>query len=69
MHQEALTNTGKLLLPYLSKIKSYYLCGGTAIALQIGHRISVDFDFFSDQKIPTTLYTQVKKNIAGEHHH
>lgn len=61
MHQEALTSTGKLLLPYLSKIRSYYLCGGTAIALQIGHRISVDFDFFSNEKIPNTLYLQVKK--------
>lgn len=61
MHQEALTSTGKLLLPYLSKIKSYYLCGGTAIALQIGHRVSVDFDFFSDKKIPNALYSQVKK--------
>ncbi|OGI20847.1 MAG: hypothetical protein A3B68_09970 [Candidatus Melainabacteria bacterium RIFCSPHIGHO2_02_FULL_34_12] len=61
MHQEALTNTGKLLLPYLSKIKSYYLAGGTAIALQIGHRISIDFDFFADKKIPSTLYSEVKK--------
>ena len=61
MYQEALTSTGKLLLPYLSKIKSYYLCGGTAIALQIGHRVSVDFDFFSDEKISNTLYSEVKK--------
>lgn len=61
MHHEALTNTSRLLLPYLSKIKSYYLCGGTAIALQIGHRVSVDFDFFSDKKIPYTLYSQIQK--------
>lgn len=26
---------------------SFYLVGGTALALQIGHRISIDFDFFS----------------------
>lgn len=61
MHQEVLTNTGKLLLPHLSKLKSYYLAGGTALALQLGHRVSVDFDFFSDKKIPTTLYSEVKK--------
>ena len=29
-------------------LKSFYLAGGTALALQIGHRQSVDFDFFSD---------------------
>jgi hypothetical protein len=27
--------------------KSFYLAGGTALALQLGHRISVDLDFFS----------------------
>lgn len=63
MHQEALTNTCKELLPYLSKFKSYYLSGGTALAIQIGHRISVDFDFFSDKKIPGTLFLQVKKTL------
>ena len=28
-------------------LQSFYLAGGTALALQIGHRQSVDFDFFS----------------------
>ena len=28
--------------------KEFILYGGTAIALQLGHRISVDFDFFSE---------------------
>ncbi len=32
----------------------FYLAGGTALALQIGHRTSVDLDFFSpDLDIPT----------------
>ena len=61
MYQEALTNTGKKIFPYLKKFKPYYLAGGTAIAIQLGHRISVDFDFFSDKKIPKTLYSHVKK--------
>ena len=29
----------------------FVLYGGTAIALRLGHRISVDFDFFSDQPL------------------
>lgn len=39
-----------------SELGSYfYLAGGTALALQIGHRTSVDLDFFSpDLDIPTT---------------
>lgn len=28
----------------------YYLAGGTALALQLGHRHSIDFDFFSKTK-------------------
>lgn len=30
----------------LSWIKNFYLAGGTGLALQIGHRRSLDFDFF-----------------------
>lgn len=43
----------KMLWPEL-KVASdlgFVLYGGTAIALRIGHRISVDFDFFSDKAL------------------
>lgn len=30
--------------------KGYYLAGGTGLALQLGHRQSLDFDFFSEQR-------------------
>jgi predicted nucleotidyltransferase component of viral defense system len=30
----------------LEELSSYYLVGGTALALQLGHRVSVDLDFF-----------------------
>jgi hypothetical protein len=30
-------------------IKDFYLSGGTALALQLGHRESVDFDFFGEK--------------------
>ena len=32
-------------------LKEYYLAGGTGLALQIGHRESVDFDFFTSNEI------------------
>ncbi|GBE27430.1 hypothetical protein BMS3Bbin03_01355 [bacterium BMS3Bbin03] len=32
-------------------LRDFYLAGGTALALQIGHRRSVDFDFFSQKSI------------------
>jgi hypothetical protein len=47
MHSEILSQTQHHLLPLLSDFKrSFYLVGGTAIALQIGHRRSIDFDLF-----------------------
>lgn len=33
----------------------FILYGGTAIALQLGHRQSIDFDFFSDKKLNKEL--------------
>jgi len=35
------------LVATFPEIKSAYLAGGTSLALQIGHRISVDLDFFT----------------------
>ncbi len=32
----------------LSQLDSFYLVGGTALALQIGHRVSIDLDLFSE---------------------
>lgn len=40
--------------------KDFYLAGGTALALQIGHRQSVDFDFFSKNALPAE---KLLKNI------
>ncbi|MDA3840709.1 MAG: nucleotidyl transferase AbiEii/AbiGii toxin family protein [Patescibacteria group bacterium] len=51
------------ILPLLSFFKKeFYLAGGTSLALQIGHRDSVDFDFFKQGNIDTTeLFTAIKE--------
>lgn len=36
------------LLDQLELVQDFYLAGGTALALQYGHRQSVDFDFFKE---------------------
>ncbi|MBV6440960.1 MAG: hypothetical protein DYG98_16730 [Haliscomenobacteraceae bacterium CHB4] len=47
MHPEILSEQQRLLLPFVQSLKrEYYLVGGTAIALHIGHRQSIDFDLF-----------------------
>lgn len=47
MHDEVLSKAQSELLPLMSQFRrEFYLVGGTAIALHIGHRRSVDFDMF-----------------------
>jgi hypothetical protein len=65
MHTEALTEQGLQLFPALAAFDDFYLAGGTALALQIGHRLSVDFDLFCDGPIDRTLLSKVKKTFAG----
>ncbi len=52
MHVEILNKQQAELLPYLKKFqRTFYLVGGTAIALHIGHRRSIDFDLFTSSKL------------------
>ena len=51
LHKEILTKEQIKLLPLIGKFsKNFGLVGGTAVALQIGHRRSIDFDLFSPSK-------------------
>jgi hypothetical protein len=65
MHAKALTRKATELFPQFRRFKGFYLVGGTALALQIGHRISVDFDMFSEQKLPVNLLKRVKQIFSG----
>ena len=68
MHQEAITSRAGELLSALAKfsgIKDFYLVGGTALALQIGHRISVDLDWFAQKPLPKNLLSSLKKLFPG----
>lgn len=48
MHKEILTEAQVELLPLVGSFKQNFgMVGGTAVALQIGHRESIDFDMFS----------------------
>jgi hypothetical protein len=50
VYESATTPACAQALDYLSQqlfIGDYYLAGGTGLALQIGHRVSTDLDWFS----------------------
>jgi len=56
------------ILPLLKEFrKEFYLAGGTALALQIGHRDSIDFDFFCAEKIDTKKLFKKIKTVFNEH--
>lgn len=49
------------------KLTDFFLVGGTALALQLGHRISVDLDFFSEKPINTDeLISVLEKDYQAE---
>ncbi len=55
------------ILPLLSNFKNdFYLAGGTALALQLGHRDSIDFDFFSTNSFSTEeLFHKIERIFLG----
>ena len=60
MQLEILSKQQKELLPFIGKFKrNYYLVGGTAIALHIGHRRSIDFDLFTEGEIKRSRLKQI----------
>jgi hypothetical protein len=53
-HPEVLSATQRRVLEVLGPVldrRGFYLAGGTALALQLGHRRSIDFDWFSTERI------------------
>ena len=67
MFYEILDEKRKNILPLLENFKSeFYLAGGTALALQLGHRDSIDFDFFSEDDFSTgELFEKVRDIFEG----
>lgn len=67
MRQEVLTNEGKAIFPFLESFPKFYLAGGTGLALQIGHRISIDFDLFNQNNIQKDLLKKVETVFKKKH--
>jgi hypothetical protein len=61
-----LDNNRQKLLPSFAFLKNkFYLAGGTALALHLGHRESIDFDFFSQESFdPQILFQEIKSHFT-----
>lgn len=65
IHLEILDNKRQKIFKKISPlVNDFILGGGTALALQLNHRRSFDFDFFSLQPIPKTLLENLSKRIS-----
>ena len=64
MYKDILTKNQRELLSLISTFsKNFYLVGGTAIALYLGHRQSIDFDLFTSSDIKSrSIKTTIEKN-------
>jgi predicted nucleotidyltransferase component of viral defense system len=63
--------TGDVLDLIKDLTHQFYLAGGTALALQLGHRMSIDLDFFSEnnfsvQKITDELKEKGRLEISSQ---
>lgn len=69
MHKEILTKEQIELSPLLGLFsEDFGLVGGTAIALHIGHRRSIDFDLFADKEFKnSSIREKIQKNIKIDH--
>ena len=68
LHTETVTPATLDLIYLLQKdpvLDGFYLVGGTALSLQIGHRISVDIDFFSRDSFETSILIEHLEESYG----
>ncbi|MEK7522484.1 MAG: nucleotidyl transferase AbiEii/AbiGii toxin family protein [Patescibacteria group bacterium] len=66
MHKEVFTLGQLALLPLIKKFYGdFYLVGGTALALQYGHRRSIDFDLFTKKSFENQ---KILRLIRRNHH-
>jgi hypothetical protein len=67
LHFEILDEERKTIFQKLAAFRSIgYLSGGTALALQLGHRVSYDFDIFCEEEIPASFPAKVQKEMPIE---
>jgi len=69
--EENLKTIGQKRLDILKELKfledyHFYLAGGTALALQLGHRMSLDFDFYTEEEFdPEALLQNFQKHFKN----
>ena len=69
LHLEILNKNQGLIIKKLDFLAKYdfYLAGGTALALQLGHRTSLDFDFYTRKNFDSDrLFNEISKTFGNK---
>lgn len=68
-HLQILDDNRRNIIPLFESFSKdgFYLAGGTGLALQIGHRDSIDFDFFKEGDFDTNILIEKISNIFSFH--
>jgi hypothetical protein len=70
LHWGILDDARRAILPLLKEVASsegFYLAGGTGLALQLGHRDSIDFDFFLPRDYDTNALITTLESVFATH--
>lgn len=69
MYKNTLNADQEQLLPFIKSFSSdFFLVGGTAIALHLGHRRSIDFDLFTDNTFdPMMIRNKIMQDKTIDH--
>lgn len=69
MYKNIFNTDQEQLLPFIKSFSSdFYLVGGTAIALHLGHRRSIDFDLFTDNTFdPMAVRSKIMQQKTIDH--
>jgi len=70
MYPKVISSNQQSLLGLIQQFAdTFYLAGGTAIALQVGHRRSLDFDLFSEKELDADVLinTIIAKSYSIDH--
>jgi hypothetical protein len=62
---DSLWNTLKTLMK-AERLNSFRLVGGTSLSLQIGHRMSVDIDLFTDAVYDSIDFEEINRLVSRE---
>ena len=69
LHWNILDDERTAILPILKEVagSDFYLAGGTGLALQLGHRDSIDFDFFVEKEFNVESHLADVERAFGAH--